>query len=150
MGDIVNLRLAREARASGDNSDPFCRRWFGTRPRTSAKVGLVVRPRRRPLELAQTSPALRVSVWRAPGSSSRSAGQPARPSRPSCRIAHAKRETEWTRVVARCSKARAEKEKRADANRAQSGRSKAERAAQRAERERLASFVDGHKRGPAT
>jgi hypothetical protein len=35
----------------------------------------------------QTSPALWVFVWRAPGSSSRSADAPHRPSRLSCRIA---------------------------------------------------------------
>jgi hypothetical protein len=52
--------------------------------------------------------------------------------------------------LARKAKARTEKEKRAEAGRARSGRSKAERLAQQSERERLASFVDGHKRDPAT
>jgi len=86
-------------RAISDLIGPFCRWWFGTWPalgpakgrsrgsRTLSKVGLVVRPRRRPLELAQTNPALRVCVWRTPTSSGHLAGQPVRPSRPSSWIA---------------------------------------------------------------
>lgn len=50
--------------------------------------------------------------------------------------------------LARKAKARVEKEKLADANRALSGRPKAEKLAQRAERESLLRFVDGHKRDP--
>ena len=46
---------------------------------------------------------------------------------------------------ARKAKARDEKEKRADANRASFGRSKADKTQQRAERERLTKLVDGHK-----
>jgi len=47
----------------------------------------------------------------------------------------------------RKTKTRADKESRADANRALSGRSKAEKRVQRIERERLTRFVDGHKLG---
>ena len=46
----------------------------------------------------------------------------------------------------RKAKVRAEKEERAEANRLHSGRSKAEKMSQRAERDRHAKFVDGHKR----
>lgn len=53
---------------------------------------------------------------------------------------------------ARKAKARTEKQKLADANRALFGRSKAEKTKQLAERDQLAKLVDGHKRGgdPAT
>ncbi len=46
----------------------------------------------------------------------------------------------------RKAKVRGEKEKRAEANRLHSGQSKSEKMSQRAERDRLAKFVDGHER----
>jgi hypothetical protein len=47
---------------------------------------------------------------------------------------------------ARKARRRGEKEKLAEANRLAFGRQKAEKATRRADRDRLARFVDGHKR----
>ncbi|MFC2927012.1 MULTISPECIES: DUF4169 family protein [Hyphobacterium] len=50
--------------------------------------------------------------------------------------------------AARKAKARAEKEKAADANRAAFGRTKAERLKAKTEKEKANSHLDGHKREP--
>ena len=87
-----------------DQIEPFCRRWFGPRSRALWQAALEVRSRRSPKDLAQTGPALRVSVWRAPGASACSAdGTPSTfatllPDR------LAKRETEWLNLVGHCSR----------------------------------------------